>query len=192
METNKICAAVRDQFLDLHTPAKGLSSAPQAAEHVSQCAECAHVWKSFSETMAVLETWQVPEPSPFFATRLRANIDELELQINTSASSSWEHVQNFLTGRHFFGLRTWQPVMAGILAIALILGVSQYKKPLELPTVDETLMRSSGVHDLNKLQLNQDVYAGMDVLDDLPNSDDMQAPNTGTNKDSSQKDTTEM
>jgi len=141
--------------------------------------------------MAVLEVWQAPEPSPFFIARIRAHVDGLEQQ-NASTSSIWEHTQNFLSQRNFFGLRTWQPLFAGIVVLAFMLGVNQYQKPVALPVSGEVQVQSSGVHDLNKLQLNQEVYAGMDVLDDLPISDDMQAPNTSTNKDSTQKDTTEM
>jgi len=191
METNKICANVRERFLDLHAPGRGLASDATVAEHVSQCDECIHVWKSFSETMSVLELWQAPELSPFFTARLRAHVDGMEQQ-NTTASSYWEQAQSFLFRRNFFGLRTWQPVLAGIVAVALMLGVNLYQKPITLPASGDVQMQSSGVHDLNKLQQNQDVYADMDVLDDLPISDDMQPPNTSTNKDSTQKDTTEM
>ena len=192
METNKKCTTLREQFLELHAPGRGLASAPAVAEHLSTCSECAHVWKSFSETMLLLEEWKAPEPSPFFATRITARLDEIRGEEFAFRQSMWERIEGILFHRRFIGFPTWQPMMAGVVAVVLMIGMNMYQQPVAQPIGIEIQMQTSGVHDLNKLQQNQDVYASMDVLDDLPNSDDMQAPNTGTHKDSTQKDTTEM
>jgi anti-sigma factor RsiW len=52
------------------------AASPQLQEHLRSCAACAHELASFRQTMAVLDEWQAPEPSPYFSSRLRARIRE--------------------------------------------------------------------------------------------------------------------
>ena len=69
----KSCKEVREQFLE--TPV-----AADVKEHVAACSECAEAWKGFEKTMALLDEWRSPEPSPFFETRFRARFNELKEQ----------------------------------------------------------------------------------------------------------------
>ena len=45
-------------------------------EHVHGCAACSDELASFQQTMALLDEWQAPEPSPYFSSRLRARVRE--------------------------------------------------------------------------------------------------------------------
>jgi len=49
---------------------------PEVSKHIESCAGCAGKLNEFRQTMAVLDEWQVPEPSPYFDTRLRARLRE--------------------------------------------------------------------------------------------------------------------
>jgi hypothetical protein len=52
-------------------------SAPvKLREHVEQCAPCRAELAELKATMALLDTWKLPEPSPYFFTRLDARMRE--------------------------------------------------------------------------------------------------------------------
>jgi len=45
-------------------------------EHLRSCPACSAELASFQQTMALLDEWQAPEPSPYFSSRLRAQVRE--------------------------------------------------------------------------------------------------------------------
>jgi anti-sigma factor RsiW len=45
-------------------------------EHLHGCTACSEELASFQQTMALLDEWQAPEPSPYFSSRLRARARE--------------------------------------------------------------------------------------------------------------------
>lgn len=45
-------------------------------EHVEQCASCSAELGELKATIALLDTWEGPEPSPYFMTRLDARMRE--------------------------------------------------------------------------------------------------------------------
>ena len=68
------CNEIRELMPDL---AAGLGAlTPEVKEHVSSCAECAGKLQDFRSTMALLDEWQAPEPSPYFDVRLKARLRE--------------------------------------------------------------------------------------------------------------------
>ena len=52
------------------------SSRRTKAKHLATCSGCAEQLKSMSATMALLDEWQTPEPSPYFDVRLQARLRE--------------------------------------------------------------------------------------------------------------------
>ena len=70
MKCNDICELMPEL-------AAGLDAVtPEVNEHLESCAGCAGKLKEFRQTMALLDEWQVPEPSPYFDVRLRARLRE--------------------------------------------------------------------------------------------------------------------
>jgi anti-sigma factor RsiW len=47
-------------------------------EHLHSCTPCSEELASFGQTMALLDEWQAPEPSPYFSSRLQARVREEE------------------------------------------------------------------------------------------------------------------
>src|ERR1700691_3195268 len=45
-------------------------------KHIENCSACANELKEMRATMAVLDEWQTPEPSPYFDVRLQARLRE--------------------------------------------------------------------------------------------------------------------
>jgi len=57
--------------------AAGLYPASSEVEsHVSACGACATKLHEMKQTMALLDEWQAPEPSPYFDVRLQARLRE--------------------------------------------------------------------------------------------------------------------
>ena len=46
------------------------------SSHLATCMGCAEQLKALRSTMSLLDEWQVPEPSPYFDTRLEARLRE--------------------------------------------------------------------------------------------------------------------
>ncbi len=65
------CEKLRPELMEavLSGPAKMSTG---LREHLHGCTACADELASFQQTMALLDEWQAPEPSPYFSSRLRA------------------------------------------------------------------------------------------------------------------------
>jgi len=66
------CNDVRENLMDVL--AEG--STPEVLAHLRECGSCAHEFDGLRKTMALLDEWQAPEPSPYFLTRLQAHVRE--------------------------------------------------------------------------------------------------------------------
>ncbi|MGH9643771.1 MAG: anti-sigma factor family protein, partial [Terriglobales bacterium] len=68
------CKHFQEKLPDL---AAGMeASTPEVEKHIAACATCAAQLHDFQKTMALLDEWQAPEPSPYFDTRLQARLRE--------------------------------------------------------------------------------------------------------------------
>src|SRR5438477_11005115 len=99
------CNEIRELLPDL---AAGLVAAePEVNLHLRSCTGCAGELDKLCKTMALLDEWQAPEPSPYFDVRLRARLrEEAEKR-----SLNW-----------FAWMR--RPAMAVSLAVAMVAGVT--------------------------------------------------------------------
>jgi predicted anti-sigma-YlaC factor YlaD len=154
------CDAIREQLPDV---AAGFSQ-PTAEEsmHLASCNACSEQLKAMRSTMALLDEWQAPEPSPYFDVRLQARLRE-EI---AKPQASWVH---------------WfrRPVLAAALTVLMGVGVGVF------------FMQNSGVHtpeapiaeaapgtavsDLQALDKNHEMYSDFELLDDLDLQQDVSA-----------------
>jgi hypothetical protein len=137
---------------------------PEVKEHVNGCPECAGKLQDFRRTMALLDEWQAPEPSPYFDVRLKARLRE--------EAAAPAH-----------GWRYWlrRPALAVSLALAMVVGVTliqrgglQPREP-KVGVVDSVPVPGTAVEDLKALDKNHDIYADFDLLDDLQVQQDVNA-----------------
>src|ERR1039458_9485760 len=49
---------------------------PEIGGHLAGCGACTGKLEEFRQTMALLDQWQAPEPSPYFDVRLQARLRE--------------------------------------------------------------------------------------------------------------------
>ena len=67
------CRDVREQLLEVAV--EGGPASPEIQPHFDVCVPCARV-EQMKKTMALLDEWQAPEPSPYFNVRLQARLRE--------------------------------------------------------------------------------------------------------------------
>ncbi|WP_433965124.1 hypothetical protein [Tunturiibacter gelidiferens] len=120
-------------------------------------------------TFALLDTWQAPEPSPYFDQKLAVRLREEQ----ALAPAGWfERLRSrllFNTGRQL------RPALAGGLALVLLLGGGAVANFTGFP--HSTPETSAAVQDLQILDKNDQALQTMDQLlqDDAP-ADDSTAP----------------
>ncbi|MBV9342920.1 MAG: hypothetical protein JO159_18800 [Acidobacteria bacterium] len=153
------CTEIGELLPDL---AAGLSTAePAVNDHLRSCQDCATTLEQFRQTMALLDEWPVPEPSPYFDVRLRARLREEQEQ----PKAGW-----------LVWLR--RPSLAVSLAVILVAGVSTFLMQQRHST---SLQPGTAVSDLQTLDRNHDLFADPDpdsasgLLDDLQVQQDVNA-----------------
>jgi hypothetical protein len=150
------CDRYREELMEVVLSGPEAMS-PAMQEHLRSCALCAGELVSLQQTMGLLDEWQSPEPSPYFGSRLRAQLREESLV----PARRWLH-----------WLR--RPMLAGVAAMLVAVGVGL----LELGHFDgsrNTLATNDGVvrvtapgsavGDLQYLDKNADLFSEFDALD---------------------------
>lgn len=157
------CDEIRERMPDL---AAGFSQ-PTAEEgkHLESCGTCPQDLKAMRATMALLDEWQAPEPSPYFDTRLQARLRE-EVAKPQAGWLSWFR----------------RPVLAAALTVLLGVGIGLFfaqksgiYSRAPQPTTAEISEPGTAVSDLQTLDKNHDLYSDFDLLDDLDLQQDVVA-----------------
>jgi len=157
------CEEVREQFVEM-VPASSVNGSREVASHLADCEACTEALKSFKSTMALLDEWRAPEPSPYFYTRFNAQLAAVKAEeASRPALLSWLR-------KPAFGMPVWRPVMVGALALAMAVGVGflQTDNGRSTDAVRVQAPQGTAVGDLQTLERNQDMFSDFDVLDDLP------------------------
>jgi anti-sigma factor RsiW len=140
------CNEVRENLIELIS---GGPADPQLTAHVSQCSRCTAELNSLRGTMAVLDEWEAPEPSPYFLTRMRAHLKEEREKAPAPRWVAW--------------LR--RPALAVSLATVLAAGgltyrLIQVQSEGEKPSI-------SAVADIESLDKNHDLIIDSDLVNEL-------------------------
>ncbi len=165
------CNQIRELLPDITTSAGMGAATPEVENHIASCAACAAHLREFQKTMALLEEWQAPEPSPYFDTRLEARLREEMAR----PATGWLNWLGWLRRP------AWAMSAAGVvLAVAIGIGGRSYIYVSEtMPTVPPSLslpvQPGTAVGDLQALERNDELYADFDVLDELQVQDDVTA-----------------
>ena len=140
-----------------------------ARAHLAHCSACMAEFQALQSTVALLDTWSAPEPSPWFDSRMAARLREEQA---AAPESVWERIRSrllFNTGRQF------RPVMAGALALALVVGGGAAAKFSGV--LHSAPEMSATVEDLQIMDRNDQALQTMDqLLDD--DSDDSSTPSS--------------
>src|SRR5215470_10687218 len=68
------CEEIRERMPDVAADFSQVTT--EESNHLAGCSVCTEQLKSMKATMALLDEWQVPEPSPYFDVRLQARLRE--------------------------------------------------------------------------------------------------------------------
>ena len=161
------CEQIHETMLDLAGSQPTAEPTAEQAQHLAACATCAAKLAELRSTMALLDSWQAPEPSPYFDARLRARMRE-----------EAEAPQGF-----FGWLKTpavLRPLAAAAFTLIVVAGIGLYDftnnpgsgaapspTPQAISIAPTTPVEGSAVADLQALDKNADVLADFDLLDDL-------------------------
>jgi len=150
------CNDVRENWMELLT---GGQADPQVTAHLSQCAACAQELASMRKTMALLDEWEAPEPSPYFLTRLRAHVKEEREKAPASRWVAW--------------LR--RPVLAVSLATVMAAGGLFYSV---LRQSNSARGQAGAVAAVEAMDKDYDLVVNSDLVDELSGgpSDDVAEP----------------
>ena len=155
------CQDVRENLIELLTDGP---ADPQVTAHVSQCNACTAELASMKQTMALLDEWEAPEPSPYFFTRLRAHVKEEREKAPAARWVAW--------------LR--RPVLAVSLATMLAAGGLVYRlvNVTQSTDIDKQPQVGTAVADIESLDKNHDLIIDTDLVNEMTGapSDDVAEP----------------
>ena len=164
------CNQIRELVPDLAAGMNAATMEPEVEKHIASCNDCATHLRDFQQTMALLDEWQAPEPSPYFDTSLQARLRE-EMARSHTTWLSWLH-------RPAWGMSLAAVLFAGALVVGV--GSKSMFSPTETiatkpPSLTLPVQPGTAVGDLQALERNDDLYADFDVLDQLQVQDDVTA-----------------
>jgi predicted anti-sigma-YlaC factor YlaD len=165
------CNEIRELLPDLAAGMDATTLQPEVKNHVASCADCAVHLRELQKTMALLDEWQAPEPSPYFDTRLQARLREEMARPQTRFH--WLR-------RPVWAMSLAAVAFAGALGIGVGIGNKSYMVETEAiatkpPTPGLPVQPGTAVGDLQALESNDDLYADFDMLDELQVQDDVTA-----------------
>jgi len=163
------CQEIREIMPDL---ASGLmETTPEIGGHLAGCDACAGKLEGFRKTMALLDEWQVPQPSQYFDVRLQARLRE-EIARPQAGWLAWFR----------------RPALGVALTVLIGIGVGlffttnsrMYKSGHEQfavvePQTNQIAEPGTAVSDLQSLEKDHDLYSDFDLLDDLEVQHDVTA-----------------
>ncbi|MGC1162394.1 MAG: hypothetical protein WA232_06225 [Candidatus Sulfotelmatobacter sp.] len=160
------CEEIREMMPDMASGLMGMT--PEIGDHLAGCAACRGKMEEVRQTMALLDEWRAPEPSPYFDVRLQARLRE-EMAKPQAGWLAWFR----------------RPVLAAALTVLMAVGVGLffskgsaiYKGDDEVAVNDTLSATTEGtaVSDLQSLEKNHELYSDFDLLDDLQVQQDVAA-----------------
>lgn len=140
------------------------SASAEVRKHVGECEGCRGELEGLKATMGMMDAWKVPEPSPFFFTRLNARMREER----DAQPAGW---LSRMRARVTYGPRMHaRPLAAMALTVMLLLGGEGYLSVSKLMQPPPQQANDAAVvHDLQTLDNNAQV---LDTLENLSTPSD--------------------
>lgn len=145
----------------------GLLLDPDAAPakvrvHVEQCEGCKDELEELKATMGLLDTWEGPEPSPYFMTRLEARMRE---ERETEPAGWVKRKLAGLRAGFVYGSHTRvRPLAAMALTILLFLGGGAYLGLTNWDQAPAPASQTAVVRDLQSLENNAQLLDQLEAL----------------------------
>ena len=131
-------------------------------EHLQSCGACAGKLNEFRQTMALLDEWQAPEPSPYFDVRLQARLRE---EAARQPAGWWHWIR--------------KPALAVSLAVLMVMSITLFRTDAGRNSASGpramVVEPGTAVGDLQALDKNDELYSDFELLDDLQVQQDVDA-----------------
>ena len=175
METNKnICTDLGEKLADLLLDPEAVPVSVKT--HVAECEDCHRQLEELRSTMALLDTWEAPEPNPYFMTRFQARLKEER----KAAPAGWAaRLAARIQARILYGPELHaRPLAAMALTILLILGGGAYLGVTNWEQQAAPSTEAAVVGDLQTLDSNAQL---LDQLETISSPADAGDDNLNTN-----------
>ncbi len=139
--------------------ARDAAASEAVKQHLAECADCRRQLEELRATMSLLDTWEAPEPNPYFLTRLNARLHE---ERDAAPANWYQRLRARLVYGSRLGLR---PVAAMALTVALLvgggayLGLNDWDQPVVQPQAQAAV-----VDDLQTLDNNAQLLDQLELL----------------------------
>ena len=138
------------------------SASAKVQAHVAECEVCEGELDELKKTMHLLDTWQAPEPSPYFMTRFEARLRE-ECE---AAPAGWlaRRIARLRNGIAYGSGLHVRPLAAMALTVMLLIGggtyldLTDWNQPVQPPP------QAAVIHDLQTLDSNAQILDQMEAL----------------------------
>ncbi len=169
METmNNNCAGMESKLAEMLLDPGAAPAKVQ--KHVADCENCRKQLADLRATMALMDTWKTPEPSPYFLSRLDARMREERASAPAGWPESWIAR---LRARFAYGpsMRV-RPLAAMALTVVLFLGggaylgITDWDQPVSAPG------QAAVVHDLQTLDNNAQLLDQLEAMSSSNESGD--------------------
>jgi hypothetical protein len=149
------CRKMESNIADLLFDPDRVSAAVKA--HVTECGDCSRELAELRSTMSLMDSWEAPEPTPFFDTRLQAMLREER----AAPPAGW---LERMRARLLFGSNAHlRPIAATALTVVLAVGGATYAGFVGHKQAPQ--QTSATVRDLQSLDKDQQVFQQLDSLD---------------------------
>jgi hypothetical protein len=153
------CKDIRETLPDVASGVAVLT--PELSTHLSHCDECAGKFADLQATMALLDEWTVPEPSPYFDVRLQAKLREAREQAPARVG--------FL---QWFRRPAFSIAATALLAVGIGASYMRVRLAENAPKQVVQAPHGTAVGDLQFLDKHSDLLQNFDALDALNGTDD--------------------
>lgn len=149
------CQKMESNVADLLFDPDRVSATVKA--HVTECVDCSRELAELRSTMNLMDSWDAPEPTPFFDTRLQAMLREER----AAPPAGW---LERMRARLLFNNNAYlKPIAATALTVVMAVGGATYAGFVgHKQTQQQT---SATVRDLQSLDKDQQVFQQLDSLD---------------------------
>jgi len=159
-DTNTNCKMTDEKLADLLLDPHAVPAKVQA--HVADCGHCQGELAKMQATMQLLDTWEAPEPSPYFLTRLGASMRE-ERQAAPAGWLARGIARMRASVTYGPGLHV-RPLAAMALTVMLLLGGGTYLGVTDWMQPAQPTPLAATVNDLQTLDSNAQVLDQMETL----------------------------
>ena len=166
MKTMKKCTAMEEKLANMLLDPEAAPA--KVKTHVAACESCRKELEEMRAAMAAMDAWTVPEPSPYFMTRLGARMREER----DAPPQSW--LQR-IRARFAYGPPMHaRPLAAMALTVMLLVGGGAYLGVTNIEQPQPPDRDAAVVHDLQTLDSNAQVLDQLESISDSGNSGDAQ------------------